>query len=150
MVLAWVIFLIVCFLAGILAKTNYFNFIKNITAPILTKIPGYSLIRSFTNRMVQLEQNQEFDVGFVALGETNQALAPAFLIEKHEDDSYTVFVPTVPTLTVGNLYIVPGNRVFAVDAPLLDMIKFITHWGEGSTELIQAMKQIHSLNNLQP
>lgn len=139
---ALIIFVIICFIAGLLVKTSYARIIKKAVEPTLTKIPGYLLIRSITNRMVRLEQSEDMGTGFVALGETNQSLSPAFLIEHYDNGYYTVFVPTVPTPTVGNLYLVPENRVFPVNVPFLDMVKFITRWGEGSTELLDAIAQI--------
>ena len=57
---------------------------------------------------------------------------------------HTVFVPTVPTPTVGNLYLVPSERVYIVDVPLLDMVKFISKWGEASPQLSEAIKQINT------
>lgn len=142
--IALIIFVLICFLAGLLVKTSYAQIIKKAVEPSLKKIPGYLLIRSVTNRMAKLEQSEDLKTGFVALGETNQSLSPAFLIEQHDDGSYTVFVPTVPTPTVGNLYLVPENRVFPLNIPFLDLVKFITRWGESSPQLLDAIKELRA------
>ena len=115
--------------------------------PIFKKIPGYLLIRSLTNRVAKLEKSETLGAAFVSIGETYQALSPAFLIEKHDNGMHTVFVPTVPTPTVGNLYVIPDNRIFPVDVPLLDLVKFISKWGEASPQLSEAIKQINTANN---
>lgn len=139
---AFVLFTLICFLAGFLVRTSYATIIKQAVEPIFRKIPGYLLLRNVTNRMARLKQTEDLGVGFVALGETNQSLAPAFLIQQHENGNYTIFVPTVPTPTVGNIYIVPNDRVFPIDIAFLDMVKFITRWGEGSPKLLEAIAHI--------
>ncbi len=35
---------------------------------------------------------------------------------------YLNFVSRVPTPTVGNIYLVPKNKVFIIDVPFLDMM----------------------------
>ena len=139
---ALIIFLIICFIAGIIVKSNHYVLFKNTFEPLFKKIPGYLLIRRITKHMVKIEQTDNHDVAFVAIEETDRALVPAFLIEKHSNGYYTVFVPSVPTLTVGNVYIIPGNRVFPVSVPFVDMITFISQWGEASPKLLEIIQKI--------
>jgi hypothetical protein len=42
-----------------------------------------------------------------ALAEIEEALVPALIVEKLEDGSYTVLVPSVPTPMAGAIYILP-------------------------------------------
>lgn len=70
-----------------------------------------------------------------------EGLVPAFLVEEHEDGSYTVFVPAVPTPTVGAVYILPRARVHPVDVPFGKAVKCVTRWGAGSGELLRAMRR---------
>jgi len=44
-----------------------------------------------------------------ALAEIEEALVPALIVEKLEDGSYTVLVPSVPTPMDGAIYILPPN-----------------------------------------
>jgi uncharacterized membrane protein len=62
-------------------------------------------------------------------------------VEEHEDGSYTVFVPAVPTATVGAVYILPRARVHPVDVPFWKAVKCVTRWGAGSGELLRAMRR---------
>lgn len=140
--IALIIFILICFLAGIILQSNYATIFRNALEPFFKKIPGYLLIRSITKRMVKMEQAESYDVAFVALGETYQALTPALLIEKHDNGYYTIFFPSVPSPTIGNLYIVPEDRVFPVNVPFLDMVKFISRWGEASPALLEAIQHI--------
>lgn len=140
--IALIIFLLLCLIAGIIIQSSYATLFRKALEPFFKKIPGYLLLRRIINRVARMEQVETYDVAFVALGETYQALAPAFLIKKHENGYYTIFMPAVPTPTVGNIYIIPEDRVFPVNVPLLDMVKFISHWGEASPQLLEAIQQI--------
>ena len=141
------VFLLICLIAGFVLKTSYSNLIKKIVEPFLKQIPGYLLLRSITNRVARLETDEKMAVGFVELVKNQQSLSAAFIIEKHDNGMYTVFIPIVPTPTVGNMYVVPEHRLFIVDVPFLDMVKFITKWGESSPALQAAIAKLPVLRN---
>jgi len=133
-----VLLLLLCFVAGLLAETragqsagNYFERV------ILNHIPGYSIVRTFTRRIGNIEESEKFTP---ALAVMEGALVPAFVVEKHFDGRYTVFVPSAPTPGVGAIYILPSERVHLLDVSLLKAIKCITSWGVGSDELLKAMR----------
>jgi hypothetical protein len=48
----------------------------------------------------------------------------------------------VPTPTVGSIYIVPEQRLFIVDVPFLDMVKFISKWGESTPAMREAIARL--------
>jgi uncharacterized membrane protein len=136
------VFLLLCAVAGILLKTSYSKHIKSKIEPIFRQIPGYVLLRSITNRLARLETAEKLAVGFVELIENQRSLSAAFVLEKHDNGTYTIFVPIVPTPTVGNIYVVPEQRMSIVDVPFLDMVKFITKWGETTPALRQAIARL--------
>ena len=144
---ALIIFIIICFISGLIVKSSYARIFKNSLEPFFMKIPGYLLIRSIIRRIARMEQSQDIGIAFVAIGKTHEALSPGLLIQHHENGFYTVFVPTVPTPTVGNIYLVPEDKVFIVDVPFLDMVRFITKWGQSSPALLEAIRQIKPTNN---
>ena len=144
---ASIIFIIICFIAGLIVKSSYGRIFKKSLEPIFMKIPGYLLLRSIIRRIARMEESQNMSIAFVAVGEVHEALSPGFLIEHHENGFYTVFIPTVPTPTVGNIYLVQEDKVFIVDVPFLDMVKFITKWGQSSPALLAAINQIQPTNN---
>ena len=130
--------LLLCFVAGLLAETRAGqragNFFERV---ILNHIPGYSILRSFTRRIRNIEEGEKF---MPALAVMEDALVPAFVVEKHTGGRYTVFVPSAPTPGVGDIYILPEKRVHLLDVSLLTAIKCITSWGAGSDELLKAMR----------
>jgi uncharacterized membrane protein len=75
-----------------------------------------------------------------ALAEIENALVPAFIVEKLDDGRFTVFVPSVPTLLAGAIYILSAERVHPLSIPFRQVIKTVTRWGSGSKELVDAMQ----------
>ena len=139
-VVALLLLLLLCFVAGLLAETRAGQstglFFERV---ILNHIPGYSIVRTFTRRIGNIEESETFTP---ALAVMENALVPAFVVEKHIDGRYTVFVPTAPTPGVGAIYILAGDRVHLLDVSLLTAIKCITSWGAGSHELVNAMRAV--------
>jgi len=138
-VIALLIIIGFCFLTGLILKTRIGRLIY-LTGErrILERLPGYSLMRSLSRQITGQEEGVSFSP---ALVEIEQALVPAFLVEEHEDGSYTVFVPASPTPTIGSLYILPRERVHPVDVPFAKAVKCVGQWGVGSGELLRAMQR---------
>jgi uncharacterized membrane protein len=123
----------VCFLAGILVRTDFGRKAKNaIERNLLERVPGYSMLRDLTARMTGHEQDETWAP---ALAEIEDALVPAFVIEELEDGAYTVFVPSIPTPAAGAIYILPRERVHVIDVPFAQALRVITKWGVGAGEL---------------
>jgi len=132
-----VLIVTICFLAGLIARTAVGAGLRRMAERWLERIPGFTLMRSLVRRVAGEEEGTRFQV---ALAEIEDALVPAFLIEEHEDGSYTVFVPAVPTPMAGAIYVLPRARVHPVDVPFATAIKCFTRWGEGTGELLRAMR----------
>jgi uncharacterized membrane protein len=129
----------VCFVAGLVLRTGAARRAMDaLEHRALEHIPAYSLLRSLTRRMIGQEEGTRFAA---ALAVIEEALVPAFIVEEHEDGRYTVFVPSVPTLAVGALYILPRERVHPVDVPFHRAVACVRRWGVGSGELLRAMRR---------
>ena len=127
-----------CFAVGLLVRTVVGQrATRALEQRVLERVPGYTLLRSLTRRVAGEEEGQTFAV---ALAVIEDALVPAFIVEEHEDGRYTVFVPAAPTPGVGAIYILPRERVHQVDVPFLRAVRCISRWGEGSHELLSAMR----------
>ena len=136
-VIAMLIVIVVCFLAGLVVRTGPGLRAKNaIERNLFDRIPGYALIRGLASRVAG---RQEDDTFAVALVEIEDALVPAFIVEEHDDGAYTVFVPSVPTPAAGAIYILPRERVHQVDIPFARAAAVITKWGAGARDLRAAM-----------
>jgi uncharacterized membrane protein len=136
-----VLVIALCFLAGLIARTTLGAGLRRAADRWLERVPGFALVRSLVRRVAGEEEGTRFQV---ALAEIEDALVPAFLIEEHDDGSYTVFVPAVPTPMAGAIYILPRERVHPVDVPFATAIQCFTRWGEGTGELLRAMRRAES------
>ena len=132
-VIAVLIVLAVCFVAGIVVRTGPGLRAKYaLERSVLEKIPGYSLVRGLTHRVSGEEGEGAFRP---ALVEIEDALAPAFIIEELNDGRYTVLIPSVPTPAAGSLLIMQRERVHPLDVPFTQAVKVISKWGAGAGEL---------------
>jgi uncharacterized membrane protein len=128
-VIAMLVVILVCFLAGLIVRTGPGLRAKNaLERNLLDRIPGYALIRGLASRVAGRQEDETFAV---ALVEIEEALVPAFIVEEHDDGAYTVFVPSVPTPTAGAIYILPRERVHLVDISFAKAAWVTTKWGAG-------------------
>ncbi|MCZ6623769.1 MAG: DUF502 domain-containing protein [Deltaproteobacteria bacterium] len=139
-ILVITVILIACFIIGVFVRTRLGAFIyKTLETRILKVAPGYSLIKE---TVLQFLGSKKSPFSSVALVQVfgNETLVSAFVTDTHEDGSYTVFVPTGPNPTSGNIYHLKGKYVHPVDVPVEDAMRSIISCGAGSNKLINAHK----------
>jgi uncharacterized membrane protein len=137
-ILALLLVLAICFLVGLAIGTSAGRDIaKRIEHSLFEKIPGYTLFRSLTQRLVGESQDEAWKP---ALAEIEHALVPAFIIEEHADGRYTVFVPSVPTPLAGAVFVLTADRVHPVDIAFTQALKTVSRWGAGCKDLVAAME----------
>jgi uncharacterized membrane protein len=122
-VIAVLIVLVVCFVAGIVVRTG---------PGLRAKHALERVVRGLTDRVSGDEREGAFRP---ALVEIEDALAPAFIIEELNDGRYTVLIPSVPTPAAGSLLIMQRERVHPLDVPFTQAVKVISKWGAGAGEL---------------
>jgi uncharacterized membrane protein len=128
----------VCFVAGLIVQTQVGRRMNRwFEDRVLQRFPGYTMFRTLARRVAGEEEGLQFAP---ALAEIEDALVPAFIVEQHADGRITVFVPAVPTPTVGAVYILARERVHPVDVPMTIAVKCVTRWGSGSGALLAAMR----------
>jgi len=136
-VIAVLIVLVVCFVAGIVVRTGPGLRAKNaFERSVLEKVPGYALVRGLTDRVSDDDSEGAFQP---ALVEIEDALAPAFIIEELADGRYTVLIPSVPTPAAGALLIMARERVHPVDVPFTQVVRVISQWGAGAGEMARGV-----------
>jgi uncharacterized membrane protein len=137
-ILSLLLVLAICFLIGLAVRTPAGRATwERIENSLFERIPGYSLFRSFTQRLAGEQRDAAWKP---ALAEIEEALVPAFIIEELEDGRFTVFVPSVPTPLAGSVYILTPDRVHPLNIPFTQAIKTISRWGSGSKDLVAAME----------
>jgi uncharacterized membrane protein len=145
-VLSLLVVLVICFLVGLAVRTRIgFVLRHRLEKSFFERMPGYSLIRSLTQRLAGEDREAAWKP---ALAEVEDALVPAFIIEELEDGRLTVFVPSIPTPLAGAVYILTAERVHPLDVPFAQAIKAISQWGSGSKDLVAAMQRGESASGL--
>jgi len=136
-VLVILIILGVCFMIGIVVRTRFGKLIFVIIEKRLFKIiPGYSLIKE---TILQLLGGNKAVFSSVALAQIfgNNTLVTAFVTDEHANGNYSVFVPTGPNPTSGNIYHLEKKFVHPLDISVEDAMRSIISCGYGSKKLIE-------------
>jgi uncharacterized membrane protein len=130
--------LVICFVVGLLIRTRPGKRLGHwLTQHIFDRIPGFALMRGMTRQFAGDKEEELFQP---ALVEIEEALVPAFIIERHADGQFTIFVSSSPTPMAGAIYILPPERVHPVDVPLRKAMICVTKWGSGAAEMRAAMR----------
>lgn len=139
-VIALLVFVLICLVVGVLVHTAVGRRIATMLGEnVFSHIPGYQSLRSIARQFNDMETKDGFKPALIVV--EDGCLAPAFLIEIHDNGQSTVFMPSVPTPMAGSLFIMPSGRVHPIDVPVTTMMKCITKWGAGSGELLAALSK---------
>jgi uncharacterized membrane protein len=133
--------LAVCFLIGITVRTKIGRFIhEKLENHILSFAPGYSIIKETVMQFVGKTESAFGSVALVQIFE-NSTLMTAFVMDRHENGTYTVFAPTGPNPTSGMIYHLKEEYVHPIRIPVEKAMRSIIACGAGSSSLIAAYHQ---------
>lgn len=128
--------LIICFLIGMFVKTQMGNLIfRGVENATLRHAPGYSMIKE-TVLMFFGRSKSPFSAVALVRPFSSETMMTAFITDEHPDGSFTVFIPTAPNPTSGNIYHLQGDRVHIVDVPVDEALRTILSCGIGSTNMV--------------
>ena len=130
--------LALCFSIGVAVRTSFGRWIhETLEGKLLSRIPGYKLVRE---TIMQFIGNKKSPFSSVALVRINSAdvYMTAFVTDEH-DDRYTVFVPTGPNPTSGNIYHLAKDLVCPIEVPVEEAMRSIISCGAGSQPLVDQL-----------
>jgi uncharacterized membrane protein len=128
--------LLSCFIIGIVVRTHFGKIIyKTIDAYLAKILPAYSMIKEIVSQFFGDKKSPFSNVALVRIFDSD-ALMTAFVTETHENGLCTVFVPTGPNPTSGNIYHLKPEFVHYVDVGVEEAMKSIIGCGAGSAGLI--------------
>lgn len=140
--LAVVLILLVCFLAGLAARTSPGAKLNAwLERAILGRIPGFSLVKRVTHEMANIETQSDFSV---ALARIEDAWMLSFIVEKLDNGLLAVFVPSAPTPAAGSIYYLTEDRVKRLDVSVATAIQCIMRLGVGSKELLEGYPNLEA------
>ena len=109
----------------------------------LLKVPLYSTIRELVRQFTGVKAMPFAQVCLVdPFG--NGVLMTGFVSDRYEEEFYTVFVPTAPNPTNGNIYHVPAEKIKFVNISTETAMTTIVGMGAGSSCLynLEGMKDL--------
>jgi uncharacterized membrane protein len=140
---AILILLVFCFLTGLLVQMRIGRLGKErVERFLLERLPGYIMFKNLTRRIAG-EEGIEFAPGLMDLY-GSEARALGFIIEEHENGTFTIFVPLSPMATVGQVFILPGSQVQKLGVKFVDVVNSLTQWGMESKKLFPPMPPINN------
>ena len=133
-VVALFLLLGICYGIGMLVRTRIgaWSF-ERVEKKLLQHVPGY---RITSNILKGFAGTQKSNPPVLARLSAPGVAVFGLVIEENDNDTLTVFVPTAPAMTVGNLHIVSRDRVTYLEADMLDLVNCVTEWGTGSKKLL--------------
>lgn len=136
--LATLILVLVCFVAGLLAGTGPG---KRLTAwfenSLLGGLPQYQMVKAMASGLAQLESTDGIRPVLV---EVDGGWQLGYLLERLAGDWLAVFVPQAPTPMSGNCLYVPANRVRPLDITLVEAMALVRHMGIGSGAALRGIQ----------
>jgi uncharacterized membrane protein len=133
-ILALLLVLLLCFVVGAFVRTKLGSWsLERFERTILKQIPGYEIISNALKGFA--EKRTAYRAALVRLYGPGTAVL-GFVMEENDNGSVTVFVPSVPTLTVGSLHVVDRARVTMLEAGSIDVTNCISQWGIGSQKIL--------------
>jgi uncharacterized membrane protein len=133
-ILAVLLVLLLCFIVGACVRTRLGSWsLERFERTILKQIPGYEIISNALKGFA--EKKTAYRAALVQLYGPGTGV-PGFVMEENNNGSVTVFVPSVPTLTIGNLHVVDRDRVTMLEAGSIDVSNCISQWGIGSQKIL--------------
>lgn len=138
-IIAILVLLIICFIAGLVANTKMARrFVTWLEDTILGLVPGYHMLKSMGQAMAGLEQ-KEMEI---VLARIDDGWSLSFLIEKVDEDLYTVYVPGAPNPLSGSVYHVGEKQIVRTDITQRQALTCLRQLGVGSISVLEKTKDL--------
>src|SRR5262245_15334815 len=133
--IAVIVLLLACFVAGLLARTSVAQrLIAWLERALLSNLPGYSMVAALGDQMTgHARQGAELRPVLVRIEDAWQL---AMLVERVDTEHAAVFVPGSPDAHSGSVYLLTNDRFKPVDISTQDAIKCIKGLGIGARQLL--------------
>ncbi|MEN8254196.1 MAG: DUF502 domain-containing protein [Verrucomicrobiota bacterium] len=130
-----------CFIVGLFVKTRIGRWIyTGFEGSILSKAPGYKMVKETVNQFLGKKESPFSSVALVRIFE-NDTKVTAFITDRHDDGTITVFVPTGPNPTSGFIYHLDQQYVHPVDVSVEDAMRSVISCGAGSEKLVKGLEE---------
>ena len=121
------------FIIGLIVRTRFSRFLDRFEDRYLLRIPGYKLAKETVQQF--FGKNRSFFKEVVLVDIFNSGVLMTGFITDDQGDIISVFVPTGPNTTSGNIYHLQKERVLRTTASVEVGMKTIISCGAGSAEV---------------
>ncbi len=139
-VLTFTAILLFFFIIGIMVRTRLWIFLNKAEDRYLLKIPGYKIVKETVQQF--FGKNKSFFKEVVLVDIFNSGALMTGFITDDQGEIITVFVPTGPNPTSGNIYHLQKEKVLKTNASVDNGMKTIISCGAGSVEVFASIKEI--------
>lgn len=127
--------LLVCFVAGMLARHALAGaFTKQLESRLLEKLPGYAMVKNVLKGF-DAEQKGGVKPVILTLGSAERA---GFEVQRLADGRSVVFIPGAPNAFSGITQILPPEQVTYLEVPLNVVMECSQNYGHGLGDLVEA------------
>jgi uncharacterized membrane protein len=134
-VLAIVLLVLICFMAGLLARLAPARMaVGALEANVLSRLPAYALLKTKTQSMLSPDDIEGMSVVVMRFDDSWQI---AFEIERIEGGKVTLFLPGSPDPWSGSICIAEEDRVTPVDLSVAAAAKMVRRLGRGANEALR-------------
>lgn len=131
-----------CYFTGLFVRTRFGGKLRGwLERRLLDKIPGYKVIRRIANRYLGDESEKGFRPVLVDLYGAG-TLVVGYQIEELPHGLVSVYLPSVPAVTLGQIHLVPAARVTPLEAPMEAVAESLAMYGEGLARLTAGRKEV--------
>lgn len=147
------IIVLICFGVGFIVQTRMGKLLHKIFDRYLIKIaPGYRMVKEVVVQIFGNNKNSPFNNATVArvrlFGPDCPTEVTALVTDIHADNTYTIFMPTGPNPTSGNIYHVPAKQVtLCPDIRIDSAMRTIIACGAGSASIFKRTETTQKLTN---
>jgi len=137
-ILTFLAILLIFFVIGLVIRTRMVVFLNKAEDLYLAKIPGYKIAKETVQQF--FGKNKSFFKEVVLVDIFKSGVLMTGFITDDQGEVITVFVPTGPNPTSGNIYHMPRDQVLKTDATVDTGMKSIISCGAGSGNIFGAVK----------
>jgi len=138
-VLTFTAILLFFFMIGLVVRTRLWAFLNKSEDRYLLRIPGYKMVKETVQQF--FGKNRSFFKEVVLVDIFNSGALMTGFITDDQGEVITVFVPTGPNPTSGNIYHLQKSRVLKTKATVDNGMKTIISCGAGSAEVFASMEK---------
>jgi len=133
------IVLLICFLAGLAAKSTLArNSVGNLESRVLSKIPVYGLLKSKIDAIVQPEKAEGMKPVLARFDDSWQI---AFEVERIQGGVVAIYLPGAPDPWSGSVCFVAEDRIQPLELTLSPVLRILKGIGKGSNEQLRIFKE---------